>query len=81
MFPTKEKVWAIENRIERLSLDGAGVDGLVAVCENSEAACAFLRGGIHGLEMNLEPEFLVHFDSLCATRVICRKTFFPSLFS
>jgi hypothetical protein len=63
-----------------LSLGRAGVEGLVAVVEDSEAARTFLRGGIHGFEMNLEPEFLVRFDGFCEARVICRKTFFPSFF-
>jgi hypothetical protein len=64
-----------------LSLGRAGVDGLVAVGEDGETARTFLSGGIHGFEMNLEPEFLVRFDGFCETRVICCETLFPPVFS
>jgi len=64
-----------------LSLGRAGVDGLIAVGEGSQAIRAFLRGCIHGFEVNLEPEFLVRFDGFCETRVICCETLFPSFFS
>ena len=76
-----EGLSAIEALIERLFLGRAGVDAFVAVGEGGEAARAFLRRGIHGFEMNLEPEFLVRLDGFCETRVICRKTLFPSFFS
>jgi len=76
-----EGLSAIEALLERLFLGRAGVDAFVAVGEGGEAARAFLRRGIHGFEMNLEPEFLVCFDGFCEARIICRKTLFPSVFS
>jgi len=76
-----EGLSAIEALLERLFLGRAGVDAFVAVGEGGEAARAFLRRGIHGFEMNLEPEFLVRLDGFCETRVICCETLFPPVFS
>jgi len=58
----------------------AGVDRSVAVGHDGHAAGAFLGGGVHGFEKDLESDFFVLFDGFGQTGFICCEPFLPSFF-
>jgi len=76
-----QSLWLLQNdKKGRTLTSSAGVDGAVAIGGGGDADGAFLRGGVHGLQKNLKPMFLVLLGHFREAGLIRGEPFFPSFF-
>lgn len=76
-----QSLWLLQNdKKGRALTSSAGVDGAVAVGGGGDADGAFLRGGVHGLQKDLKPKFLILLGHLREAGLIHGEAFFPAFF-